>query len=326
MSKESEPTIDHLIDSADTHHIAIGQNISWHILSSAEIESLEYYPNGRYSHTSNFAPLSNLDVLSAIHSVMNYLDQVLSVDVSRTSDFSSSSIRFGEGVIDEPLDRYAGEWICSYHPGVSGELYLEEAELTASDNLRAYIVLHEVLHALDLEHPEDDSADGYRANEKYTVMSYNYHPSFTGSDDDLFYPQTLMLDDLLALQALGWNLDPNYDPSNPNTHVIKFADDQKYLETIYIGSTADQKKHTFSAENDANAVTLDLREGYFSSVGEDGAGTGRAVQNVAIAYGTIIADAIGGNGNDTLIGNVYNNMMDGGKKVPEGLIFDQSIQ
>src|SRR5262249_59480009 len=57
-------------------------------------------------------------------------------------------------------------------------------------------------------------------------------------------------------------------------------------------------------------VTIDLNEGAFSSIGvKDGGGAVK--YNVAIAYGAHIENAVGGSGNDLLVGNDLANELDG---------------
>jgi len=50
---------------------------------------------------------------------------------------------------------------------------------------------------------------------------------------------------------------------------------------------------------------IDLRDGHFSSIGE-------LRDNVSIAYGTVIENAVGGSGNDTITGNAAGNIIEGG--------------
>lgn len=197
------------------------------------------------------------------------------------------------------------------------EVWLDYSDLGANDNAWWWTYLHEIAHAFGLEDfrgkPEEETSVN---NQKYTVMSYKSHPSFlSGNPSQDFNPTTLMLHDYLALESIGWQFDPAYDPKN----LYKFDEDGgdyngKYLETIYEGSGS-TSVDTLSAGDHTHSVTLDLRQGHFSSVGAatNNTNNGRAVENVAIAYGTIIENATGGTGDDVLIGNVQNNVLKGGE-------------
>ena len=75
---------------------------------------------------------------------------------------------------------------------------------------------------------------------------------------------------------------------------------------------------TIDVNNQTQVQTIDLRAGYFSSLGAvkigytNGTTTTHAPKdNVSIAYGTVIEKAIGSNQNDTIIGNSVANVLTG---------------
>ena len=72
-------------------------------------------------------------------------------------------------------------------------------------------------------------------------------------------------------------------------------------ETIWDAAGND----TLSGAGSAGSVTVDLRPGFFSSIGN-------LANNISIAFTAQIENAIGGDGNDTLIGNELNNEIIGG--------------
>jgi len=160
------------------------------------------------------------------------------------------------------------------------------------------IVLHEIGHALTLKHPGDYDAGGAHApppflpacedSNKYSVMSYYPDP------DNGFYNPHLGLFDIAALQyRFGANL--SYHTGN-NT----YTGPSGAMQVIWDAGGND----TISGVGRLGPVTINLNDGTFSSLGGN--------DNLAIAYGVIIENAVGGNGNDTLIGNHFSNLLSGG--------------
>jgi serralysin len=185
-------------------------------------------------------------------------------------------------------------------------------------------LLHEIGHALGLKHPfEGDPllATSFD-NRRHTVMSYSdatgdLYPNagwVDGRYDWLTYqvlPDTPMLLDIAAVQHL---YGPNrsyrqgddtwgFDPTVP------------FFSTIWDAGGSD----TLSAAGFTRPCTIDLRDGQFSSLRfsppTNPAGatpTYDGTHNVAIAFGCVIEHAIGGAGDDTLIGNAADNRLEGG--------------
>jgi serralysin len=188
------------------------------------------------------------------------------------------------------------------------------------DNQGAEVLIHEIGHALGLNHPGtynrsdaiaptyDNSAEYYEDTTQYTVMSY-FPPWETGGELAGRYSAIPLLDDITAIQRL-------YGPN-----MAAFAGD-----TVY-GFNSNSGREWFSLSAGSNAPIfaiwdagghdkldfsgfgmdqkIDLRAGDFSDVGG-------LTGNVAIAYGVTIEDAIGGGGNDQLVGNQTANLLNGG--------------
>jgi hypothetical protein len=200
-------------------------------------------------------------------------------------------------------------------------------------------LLHEIGHALGLKHPFEAPSDGFLLdpaldNERYTVMSYNPAANtdiitVDPSDGSYTYipirPSTLMPLDIQALQYL-------YGPRLKTRHsdtTYSWAQDAEILETIYDTGGQD----TISGANQRLGCLIDLRPGAYSSIAirrTDSekrsalelpasftaplpASTYDGRDNLAIAQGVTIENALGGDGADVLIGNRVANILNGGR-------------
>jgi hypothetical protein len=125
-------------------------------------------------------------------------------------------------------------------------------------------------------------------NNRYTVMSYTVDPD-NGLKSDHLMPY-----DIAALQQrFGANMTT---ATGSNVYT---GPSSGYIQTIWDAGGTD----TFDGSAIATEVTIDLREGGFSSIG--------ATNNLAIAYGVVIENATGGAGNDTFYDNTANNFIQG---------------
>lgn len=190
--------------------------------------------------------------------------------------------------------------------------------------------LHEIGHALGLDHMGDYNGEGnwspssYQDSEVLSVMSYfgprNVSPLYspdvmqadwTDASNQAWSPQTPMLNDIMAIQAIygastttrtgatvyGFNstitgtLGAIYDFTR-NAHPVLTIFDSGGQDTL-----------NFSGWSTPSVI--DLRGGGFSSANN-------MTNNVAIAYDTVIEDGVGGGGNDTITGNAASNQLIGG--------------
>ncbi len=197
------------------------------------------------------------------------------------------------------------------------------------------VALHEAGHALGLKHPFEAprSLPAATDNLRYTVMSYT-QPSNTGIVDvtlgagggyswitSSIQPRTPMLYDIAAMQALyGANM-----ATRAGNDSYGFADGERFLATIWDGGGID----TIDASAQSLRSIISLVDGTFSSIGlrlttvelrreipaiATNAPTpsydGR--DNLAIAFGAVIENAIGGAGDDLITGNMVDNQILGG--------------
>lgn len=181
-------------------------------------------------------------------------------------------------------------------------IYYQGREITQWDGFVAYdatldlsspsytdLLLHEMGHAMGLRHTfEADTPlpDEYESN-LYSLMSYRANP-LNGEHSD-----ALMLFDVLALQDI-WGAAPNneddtrYTGSRTNT-----------VDSIWDSGGLD----ALDATGRSTSVSLDLRQGAFSSFDAD--------HDVVVTFGTQIENAYGAKAGDRLFGNALDNVLRG---------------
>ena len=113
---------------------------------------------------------------------------------------------------------------------------------------------------------------------------------------------TLQLYDVAALHYL-YGANTSY---RTGSDTYSFSNSSAFYRTLWDAGGID----TIDASNQSHRSVIDLRDGEFSSIGTSGSGA--ALHNLAIAFGAIIENAIGGSGHDTLIGNSVANTLIGG--------------
>ena len=187
-------------------------------------------------------------------------------------------------------------------------------------NYGALVLVHELGHAIGLAHPGkynaedgvtityDHDAEYYEDSLQYTVMSY-FDEKNTGADYHGAYAASPLLDDISAAQKeYGVNLTTRTSDTvygfNSTADRPWFAATSASSKLIFAAWDAGGVD-TFDFSGFGSAQTIDLREGYFSSVGG-------LVGNVVVAEGAAIENAIGGSGSDVITGNALSNSLSGG--------------
>jgi serralysin len=195
--------------------------------------------------------------------------------------------------------------------------------------------LHEIGHALGLEHPHENGMPIGGDSMGFSVMSYRSYISapLTGYTNESWgFAQSLMMYDIAAMQHLyGANF---FSESGNTTYSWSTTTGQAFIngigqstpggnrifQTVWDGGGTD----TYDFSNYTNNLSVDLRPGQWTTT--SGAQLARlyysgsqiAEGNIANALQhngdvrSLIENAIGGSGHDTIIGNAAANLLRGG--------------
>jgi len=177
---------------------------------------------------------------------------------------------------------------------------------------------HEIGHTLGLDHPGVYNAgqgNPTYANANYaedtrqfSVMSY-WSETMTGGDNGGSYAAAPLVDDIAAIQHLyGANMTTRTGDTiygfNSNTGRDFYTatnSNQKLIFSVWDAGGNDTLDFSGYSQNQR----INLNAGSFSDVGG-------LKGNVSIAAGVTIENAIGGSGNDVIIGNDADNIIKGG--------------
>lgn len=250
---------------------------------------------------------------------------------------ASATLRYGQTKLDTAE---------AYLPGNSsegGDVWVNNTSADYADPVRDQYafasLLHETGHALGLKHPhEAHGAFGtatYTDDQvAYTVMSYRSYAGagldgyVNGSDS---FPQTPMIDDIRAVQALyganwslaGQNVVYSWDPNTAQAFVNGVGQGAPGYNHVFQAVWDGGAHATFDLSNYTSDLTLNLQAGQWSTFSQaqlaNLSQTVQAPGSVANAYyasngavDDLIADAHGGSGNDIVFGNADSNYITGG--------------
>ena len=278
-----------------------------------------YAVPGGYSIDGNFFATGTSVALNAAQQACALLavarfNEVANINMTQTA--SGGDISFGAQVVGG-----AGLFGFAYYPGggpLGGDIWLNNANALVANptfNDEGWdTFIHELGHAVGLEHPfEGTLLPEPLENSRYTIMSYDPIPEQEGvADPAQQWPATPMLYDIQALQVqYGANMSTRAGNTTyfSTGGEFQIANGGSVICTIWDAGGID----TFSGEFQTSAVNIDLRPGYFSTIGA-------IANNIGIALGVagtgalsaIIENAIGGSAGDVLQGNDVNNQLTGG--------------
>ncbi|HYC03176.1 MAG TPA: M10 family metallopeptidase C-terminal domain-containing protein, partial [Azospirillaceae bacterium] len=232
-------------------------------------------------------------------------------------DGDAAAIRFANTTTG-PIQAWA------YGPGTreGGDIWINPRQASNAEfdfgDYGLATLLHEIGHALGLDHPGTYNAgDGreitYAADalyqqdsQQYTLMSY-FSAEETGADHRVSYASAPLLHDIAAVQRIyGANTatrtgDTVYGfNATAGRAVYDFTQNRTPVLAIWDAGGID----TLDLSGFSQGTLLDLREGAFSSAGG-------LTRNIAIAFGAVIENGIGGAGGDRITGNGAGNRLAG---------------
>ncbi|WBL76492.1 FG-GAP-like repeat-containing protein [Bradyrhizobium xenonodulans] len=285
---------------------------------------------------------------SAMQSAINYAIGLILSYTNATILYNGT----GSGDIMIAQSPSANPTSYAYYPGnyaAGGDIWFGTKynySLAQLGNYYFTTALHELGHAFGLKHSQetggvaDVAVPSAHDDSEYTVMSYRSYvgaSTTSGYTNEAYgYPQTYMANDILALQTMygadyttqSGNTVYTWSPTTGQEFVNGVSQlapgggaggsANRIYETVWDGGGVD----TYDLSNYTTSLSINLNPGassLFSSaqlayLGNDHSASGN-VYNAYLYNGDVrsyIDNAIGGSGNDTILGNAIANVLNGG--------------
>ncbi|MBV4465810.1 serralysin family metalloprotease [Pseudomonas sp. SWRI79] len=305
------------------------KNMSWHDKDgNGKIELgfsfMTSTPSNYDSRLGDFSEFSAQQKAQAILALQSWSD-VANVTFIQDAANGDGNLSFGNYNVSTGGAAFAFLPSGSGYDGQSWYLINDQYQVNKTPDHGNYgrqTLTHEIGHSLGLSHPGVYNAGNgnpiyndvtYAQDTRgYSLMSYwsesNTNQNFS-KDGSGAYASAPLMDDIAAVQKLyGANMETRAD----NT-VYGFNSN---ADRDFFSATSAASKVVFSVWDGGGNDTLDfsgftqnqkinLNQGSFSDVGG-------LVGNVSIAQGVTVEAALGGSGNDLLIGNAVANLLEGG--------------
>jgi Ca2+-binding RTX toxin-like protein len=301
------------------------------------------YESGSGQNTVGFAPLNAAQQAAVLSVLAQYaaVSNLQFTEITETAD-QHADLREAQSGAPFTADTYYPDVSLAYGEG-GDTFYGNTHDWYQNPVVGGYgydTFMHEIGLALGLKDDTTGTALPLPIDSvAYTVESYRSYagapPDHGYTIDTWSYPQSLMMYDIAAIQQLyGANYNTNsgdtiysWDPSTGEEFINGVGQGapggNKIFLTIWDGGGTD----TYDFSNYTTDLDIDLRPGAWSTVsvvqladldGAEHPGLHLAPGNIANALeyqnnpASLIENAIGGSGNDTIIGNQADNLLDGG--------------
>lgn len=276
---------------------------------------------------------------TAVRAALAAWGNVADLQFNEVVDSSAQVGKLRFGIYDAMSAASGWGYAPSFLPS-GGDVWLSPTKVdtaslpVGSDSFKTLV--HEIGHVLGLKHPFDapGTLTGAENSQLYTIMAYapaqnslflrvvDSGGGFSGEYSNIV-PDGPMLYDIAAIQYLyGAN-----DSYRTGDDLYTFDPDAPFLRTLWDAGGND----TISVSNFVKPSIIDLRDGHFSSiriesdpVPEGATGwmvpTYDGTDNLGIAFGVLIENAEGGEGDDRLSGNQAANRLigNGGRDILAG--------
>ena len=294
-------------------------------------------PYGSGEENSGFKAFTALQQ-AATASILNMYSAVANVTFTQITETSSQSadLRYAES--SQPSTAWG------YYPSTSpegGDAWFSSSGLYNNPVVGNYAwltIIHETGHLLGLKHPQDvmgsfGAVPASLDSLEYSVMSYR---SYAGASTTQgltnatwSFPTTLMMYDIAALQHMyGANYSTNsgdtvykWNPTTGQETVNGVAQVAPGGNTVFMTIWDGGGNDTYDFSNYTTNLSVNLQPGNWttaSTVQLANLGNGHtAIGNIANAYlynnnpASLIENAIGGSGNDSITGNAADNRFTG---------------
>ena len=228
------------------------------------------------------------------------------VEVQETA-LEVGTLRFA---FTDNLDQFAGWAYPVGNYAEAGDVWITSDDINETfergSDYTFSTLIHEIGHALGLAHPFEgnDQLPTSQDFSNYTLMSYtDPENSFyydTSGDYNYLISSTPMVYDIAAIQHLY-----GAATHNAGDTVYKYDPTKPFVEAIWDSGGYD----TLDLSSFNKACTINLTPGAYSTIA---CTDWTMTDNLGIAAGAVIEQAIGGSGSDTITGNSADNTLYGG--------------